>query len=108
MGTGFDLNMGEEQVGIIPRSVRHLFDGIEIRKQNAINSTLSPPTFQIYAEFMELYNEDIYDLFDSTSEGKRAKSGIRIHEDAGGSIYTQGVTSRTVMSYQEVRVKVYV
>lgn len=102
MGTGFDLNTTDEQVGIIPRSVRHLFDGIELRKQNAINSSTSPPTFQVLAEFMELYNEDIYDLFACSSEGKRTKSNIKIHEDSSGSIYTQGVTSQTVNSYQEV------
>ena len=33
------------------------------------------------------------------SSGK--KSGIRIHEDAGGNIYTVGVTSRTVRTEEE-------
>jgi len=41
---------------------------------------------------MELYNEEILDLFDtascsSTAKG-RTKSGIRIHEDSNGNIYT--------------------
>ena len=52
---------------------------------------------------MELYNEEIIDLFDnnaaSVSKGK--KSGVRIHEDANGNIYTVGVTSRTVTSEEE-------
>jgi kinesin family protein 4/21/27 len=29
------------------------------------------------------------------------KSGIRIHEDASGNIYTMGVTSRTVRTEEE-------
>ena len=42
---------------------------------------------------MELYNEEILDLFDSagcaSSKGKSGgKSGIRIHEDSNGNIYT--------------------
>lgn len=102
MGTGFDINASEDQMGIIPRSVRHLFDGIELRTQNALNSSCTPPTFQVLAQFMELYNEEIYDLFDTSSEGKRSKPNIRIHEDANGSIYTQGVTNRQVNSYNEV------
>lgn len=102
MGTGFDLNTTEDQVGIIPRAVRHLFDGIELRKNNAVNSLMPPPTFQVLAQFMELYNEEIYDLFDSTTEGKKSKSNIKIHEDANGSIYTQGVTNKQVNSYNEV------
>ena len=58
------------------------------------------------AQFLELYNEDILDLFDNAScsvskssngpvggLGKRSTSagtntGIRIHEDANGNIYT--------------------
>ena len=39
---------------------------------------------------MELYNEEILDLFDNAAQytkGKQ-KSGIRIHEDSNGNIYT--------------------
>merc|ERR1719245_638442 len=59
---------------------------------------------------MELYNEEIHDLFDNAGggsasggggAGKNKKSGIRIHEDANGNIYTVGVTSRTVTSEEE-------
>ena len=41
---------------------------------------------------MELYNEEILDLFDSTGGNSSAKSGkksgIKIHEDSNGNIYT--------------------
>ena len=49
---------------------------------------------------MELYNEEILDLFDNTGSGsnKGKKSGIRIHEDANGNIYTVGITSQVVLS----------
>ena len=43
---------------------------------------------------MELYNEEILDLFDNANVGsnkpKGGKSGIRIHEDSNGNIYTVG------------------
>jgi len=49
----------------------------------------------VSTQFMELYNEEILDLFDSTSCGGsskgRSKSGIRIHEDANGNIYTVSI-----------------
>lgn len=35
-------------------------------------------------------------------ESRNRKSNIRIHEDASGSIYTTGVTSRLVHSEEEV------
>lgn len=52
----------------------------------------------------QLYNEEILDLFDGARdpESRSRKSNIRIHEDASGSIYTTGVTSRLVHSEEEV------
>ena len=52
----------------------------------------------------QLYNEEILDLFDGAKdpESRSRKSSIKIHEDAGGSIYTSGVTSRLVQSEEEV------
>lgn len=52
----------------------------------------------------QLYNEEILDLFDSTRdpEARHRKSNIKIHEDASGSIYTTGVTSRLISSQDEV------
>ena len=78
-------------------------------KNHSLCPGLPPPEFKVSAQFLELYNEDIIDLFDnascgsnkSTSNGpvgglgKRstsagANTGIRIHEDANGNIYTVG------------------
>ena len=67
MGTGFDLNTSEDNVGIIPRAVRYLFEGINKCKQYSQDNSLPEPTFNVLAQFMELYNEEIYDLFDPTS-----------------------------------------
>jgi kinesin family protein 4/21/27 len=120
MGTGFEVSsVNEENVGIVPRAVKQLFNGITKRQEEARESGLPPPEFKVSAQFLELYNEDILDLFDNAScsvskssngpvggLGKRSTSagtntGIRIHEDANGNIYTVGVTSRTVTSEDE-------
>uniref|UniRef100_A0A6Q2XUN2 Kinesin motor domain-containing protein n=1 Tax=Esox lucius TaxID=8010 RepID=A0A6Q2XUN2_ESOLU len=104
MGTGFDVNISEEELGIIPRAVSHLFRGIEERRQAATEQGKPVPEFKINAQFLELYNEEVLDLFDSTRDmdGKRQKSTIKIHEDANGGIYTVGVTTRTVTSEAEM------
>jgi len=59
---------------------------------------------------LQLYNEEVLDLFDEARdpEARNRRSNIKIHEDAGGSIYTTGVTSRLVHSEEEVCVCVYV
>uniref|UniRef100_A0A8C5FL21 Kinesin family member 21B n=1 Tax=Gadus morhua TaxID=8049 RepID=A0A8C5FL21_GADMO len=104
MGTGFDLSVSEEEQGIIPRAVHHLFEGIQSRRAEAQQAGVQPPDFKVSAQFLELYNEDILDLFDSSKDldSRCRKSNIKIHEDASGSIYTTGVTSRLVHSEQEM------
>uniref|UniRef100_A0A6Q2WX57 Kinesin motor domain-containing protein n=1 Tax=Esox lucius TaxID=8010 RepID=A0A6Q2WX57_ESOLU len=104
MGTGFDVNISDEELGIIPRAVSHLFRGIEDRQQVAREQGRPAPEFKINAQFLELYNEEILDLFDASRdlEARKQKSHIKIHEDANGGIYTVGVTTRTVTSEAEM------
>ena len=54
MGTGFDVNISEEAVGVIPRAVAHLFNGIEKRKQAAQEKGEPLPDFKILVQFMEV------------------------------------------------------
>jgi hypothetical protein len=56
--------------GLIPRAIAHLFDRIESRSSTGdlssySSSSLSPaaPKFTVLVQFMELYNEEINDLF---------------------------------------------
>ncbi|XP_072521494.1 kinesin-like protein KIF21B isoform X3 [Salminus brasiliensis] len=104
MGTGFDVSVGEEEQGIIPRAVRQLFQGIQRRRLEAEERRAHPPEFKVSAQFLELYNEEILDLFDNTRdpEARGRKSNIKIHEDSTGGIYTSGVTSRLVSSEEEL------
>ncbi|CAO2601218.1 Kinesin-like protein KIF21A, partial [Lemmus lemmus] len=104
MGTGFDVNILEEEQGIISRAVKHLFKSIEEKKSTAIKNGVPPPEFKVNAQFLELYNEEVLDLFDTTRDidAKNKKSNIRIHEDSTGGIYTVGVTTRTVNTESEM------
>lgn len=54
MGTGFDVNITEEEQGIISRAVKHLFRCIEEKKQSAIKQGLPPPDFKVNAQFLEV------------------------------------------------------
>ncbi|XP_063049460.1 kinesin-like protein KIF21B [Engraulis encrasicolus] len=104
MGTGFDVSVCDEERGIIPRAVRQLFNGIQRRRDDAQSSGIQPPEFKVSAQFLELYNEEILDLFDSARdpESRGRRSNIKIHEDGSGGIYTTGVTSRLVNSEEEL------
>ncbi|XP_077628113.1 kinesin-like protein KIF21B [Crocuta crocuta] len=104
MGTGFDTATAEEEQGIIPRAIAHLFGGIAERKRRAQEQGVAGPEFKVSAQFLELYNEEILDLFDSTRDpdARHRRSNIKIHEDGNGGIYTTGVTSRLISSQEEL------
>ncbi|XP_035487261.2 kinesin-like protein KIF21B isoform X1 [Scophthalmus maximus] len=104
MGTGFDVSLSQQDQGIVPRAVHQLFEGIQTRRERAQEAGTHPPEFKVSAQFLELYNEEILDLFDGARdpESRLRKSNIKIHEDASGSIYTSGVTSRLVHSEEEL------
>ncbi|XP_049549454.1 kinesin-like protein KIF21A isoform X4 [Anopheles darlingi] len=101
MGTGFDRAIPEIQEGIIPRAVRHLFEGITQLQQNPYDEDgtyLGPVTFTVEAQFMELYNEEIIDLLNPYNKGGRV---FKIFEDASGGIAVAGATKKPLTGPQE-------
>jgi hypothetical protein len=110
MGTAFDSNLNPDEEGIIPRSIIYLFKKIEQIKTQSLNSGNFVPKFSITAQFMELYNEEINDLFSNipindTLQTSQIvymnKSKIEIHEDQNGAINLSNITMREVRSANE-------
>ncbi|KAG5345472.1 KI21A protein, partial [Acromyrmex charruanus] len=97
MGTGFDVEVDETIVGIIPRAIKHLFDGIADKQNRARERAQMPPEFKVTAQFLELYNEDLKDLL----EPGGPRGGARIHEDTMGNIHLTGVEPRVVTSPEQ-------
>ncbi|KAI5710951.1 hypothetical protein M8J75_012795 [Diaphorina citri] len=91
MGTGFETDVSEEMLGIIPRAITHLFEGIQNIAEQARQNGDTPPEVVII------------DLFDDTRDYglSKMKSNIKIHEDSGHSIYVTGATSKSIRSAQE-------
>lgn len=71
MGTGFDVNIGEEELGIIPRAVTHLFRGIEERRQAATEQGRPVPEFKINAQFLEVRKKQNKKHTNSTLIGRK-------------------------------------
>ncbi|CAH0561964.1 unnamed protein product [Brassicogethes aeneus] len=99
MGSGFDVDLPSDQLGIIPRAIHHLFDGMHQKIQNAHDLGQLPPEFKVTAQFMELYNEEVIDLFNPAYNNK--DKIYKIHEDPHGGIMVKGVTFKTVLSAEE-------
>ena len=53
---------------MVPRALKHLFDGVEERKKTANDQSITPPQFDITVQFLELYNEEIKDLFNPSRD----------------------------------------
>ncbi|XP_015597842.1 kinesin-like protein KIF21A isoform X2 [Cephus cinctus] len=97
MGTGFDVEVDDMVVGIIPRAITHLFNGIAEKQERAKERGQMAPEFKVTAQFLELYNEDLKDLL----EPGGPRGGARIHEDTAGNIHLAGVEPRIVTSPEQ-------
>ncbi|KAJ1968527.1 hypothetical protein H4R35_006403 [Dimargaris xerosporica] len=98
-----DASDGSQDYGIIPRAVNHLFAGLAQRQ-------VEHPDFEFNVEvsFLELYNEDLIDLLNSTNRSDSSRrtrvipSHVTIREDAQGGIVWGGVTHLPANNTQAV------
>ena len=75
MGTGFDIATPEEEEGIIPRAVTHLFEGIDQRKSDAKHRNEPLPDFKVTVQFMEVgYCSNIVEIFSCTKMAQDVKN----------------------------------
>uniref|UniRef100_A0A1I7WYE6 Kinesin-like protein n=1 Tax=Heterorhabditis bacteriophora TaxID=37862 RepID=A0A1I7WYE6_HETBA len=94
MGTAFDTgSTAQTDVGVIPRSISHVFQKVSDLKKEAHEGGLNEPTFDVSVQFIELYNEEIIDLL---ADDRTSSLNVRIHEDSRGEISLHGVTGRQV------------
>lgn len=88
MGTAFDGSL-DENVGVIPRAMHDIFE--------RINQRSAEFDFVIKCSFMELYQEQLFDLL---SEKSRDECVIDMREDKSGIVMV-GLTEKEVFSAKE-------
>ncbi|CAK9807339.1 Kinesin-like protein Klp61F [Anthophora plagiata] len=81
----------DSSAGIIPRSLSHLFDKLQ---------SLEAQEYTIRVSFLELYNEDLFDLLAPNDDGSK----IRLYEDTSkkGAVIIHGLEEVTVHNKSEV------
>ncbi|XP_043063522.1 chromosome-associated kinesin KIF4 isoform X2 [Drosophila ficusphila] len=89
MGTAFN-GVLDDHVGVIPRAVHDIFQAIEEMREEF--------RFSVTCSFVELYQEQFYDLFSSQ---KRDKATVDIRE-VKNRVVMPGLTELEVKSAQEV------
>lgn len=94
----------ESALGIVPRAMYQIFDEIEKRKKEYEETNQLPYEFQVKAQFLELYNEEIIDLLDENHHINRhttaSNKQIKIVQE-NDSVSIVGATSRLVNSVSE-------
>lgn len=91
MGTNYSGSDGDfTRLGVIPQAVADIFDFIETHEDKFI--------FKVTVSFMELYQEQCYDLL---SGKERGHSIIEIREDINKGVILPGITELAVSSTME-------
>ena len=101
MGSSNVFNISEDDLGIIPRVIKSIFQEVEVRKLK--NESL------LKVSFLEIYNEEILDLLDPKSGftanrmmKKQSNNSVTIREEKDGSIGLYGLIEEKVGSYEEM------
>ncbi|XP_013147803.1 PREDICTED: chromosome-associated kinesin KIF4-like isoform X3 [Papilio polytes] len=91
MGTNYSGSEGDStNLGVIPQAVADIFDFIDVNETKF--------SFKVTVSFMELYQEQCYDLL---SGKERAHSVIDIREDINKGVHLPGITELPVTSTAE-------
>jgi len=99
MGSGHTIGLEEDQLGIIPRVISFIFNEISKRKSKA--------EIIVKCSFLEIYNEEIHDLLDNSSEtgvDRYLNKGkeITIREEKNGNIAVYGLQEEKVETSDEM------
>jgi hypothetical protein len=80
----------EEAQGLIPRFIADIFTTLELQKSSSNTySSTKKQSFHLTATFTEVYGEDIYDLLNPSSGGKKS---LPLREDSSGVVTVVGLT----------------
>ncbi|GMF16112.1 unnamed protein product [Phytophthora lilii] len=83
--------------GLIPRVNRAIFERVAKERVESPNKR-----FLVECSFFEIYNEIIYDLLDSSGNGKKNKGGLEIKEHSVLGIYVKDLQERVVETREEI------
>lgn len=89
MGTAYSGDF-DDDTGVIPRAANDIF--------NRVNELAESNEIKVSCSFIELYQEQVYDLLSATS---RDKSVVEIREDVKGKIIIPNLTETSVETSEE-------
>jgi hypothetical protein len=112
MGTGFekkkkstdkiDYSTPHKEWGVIPRSLHDML----YRIKNLNESPSAGPKLQLYMSYLEIYNEQIYDLLPIKSKSAPKNpiygpSALKLRESRRGRIFVRGLARHPINNVQQ-------
>ena len=93
-GKTFTVIGSPNNPGILPQSLILLFDYYQNKKLN---------NFNLYCNFVEIYNEDVFDLLSNDESGKNKfyKKKLNVKENLNNIFYLQDVTFQKLSSLKD-------
>ena len=115
MGSSSWNDIHENEMGVLPRALKHIFNE-RLQRQaqtanTAINTPRSGPPMVLRASFIEIHNEELRDLLAPARAAAGGGHGgltgrarpPQIREDASGGIYFAGAEESEVASFEDMR-----
>ncbi len=90
-GEAFKGVIRKTKMGIIPRAVQHIFREIERQQMKCT----------VYVSFLQIYNENIYDMLGLVKRRVGGEPGLKIREDATQGTYVEGLTEYIVTDKEQ-------
>lgn len=91
-GKTYTITGSEIQPGVLPRSLKHVMAELQRRQDSDVS-----PVVKVTASYLEIYNENVYDLLATPLRKRRA---LRV-QDCDGKIQVRGVIERQIKTLQE-------
>lgn len=105
MGSGVEYTDPTKE-GILPRAIMHIFQRCAALEKDIDGQNSSTSKCLVSCQFIEIYNENIYDLFNKENIDFRQQKNQDKHvvfENSNGEIAVTNITTRFVTDAQEVR-----
>ncbi|GAB9474711.1 Kinesin-like protein [Globisporangium polare] len=88
-GKTYTISGTEEKPGMLPRALKYVIKELTRRKENEAS-----PVAQVTASYLEIYNENVYDLLAAPIRKRRA---LRL-QDCDGKIQVKGMLEKPIRS----------
>ncbi|CAF3160644.1 unnamed protein product [Rotaria sp. Silwood2] len=103
MGSGIEY-MDPLKEGMLPRAIMHIFQRCASYEREAESKGTDLSKCVVSCQFIEIYNENIYDLFNKENIDFRSQKSVDKHvvfENSNGEIAVTNITTRFVTTAQE-------